>query len=368
MKQTIAVHTDLSWFSKRATGGKYASAKEALAAHIDYILRKEECVYSFNLDKKDWLKRADEYVQKRADSKIAGKKMFVLPRGLSTKEQAQLIKEFLTQNELFSVRVNGKRIRVKLASNDFGFAIHRGRNSVSGEENPHVHILFRPKVKYQNKEYSLHINKTELRQLHQKWENFLRSKGFEIRKNPELGEIHFGPERLRRESGAFSPRMYQAYLRFRLARQYQERLQRQAEIRLPREEAELPMWDELQQEVPTRGERVFQERVSVQKSTSPKPKVKPKPQKPVKFGISFSGQKPPEGYLSTAGLLRAKDDADRELLRFLRELEAEVEQKKREEEARQRREAETLEESLKQQVIYIPPDWDDDDFPPIPGL
>ena len=361
MKQTIAVHTDLSWFSRRATKGRYTSAKEALAAHISYVLRKEECVFSYNLDKKQWLQKADEYIQKRVDSKIAGKKMFALPRGLSTKEQAQLVKEFLTQNELFSVRVNGKRIRVKLASNDFGFAIHRGRNSVSGKENPHVHIVFRPKVLFQGKEYSLHINKRELRELHQKWENFLKAKGFEIRKNPEMGEPHFGPQKLRRESNVFSPRLYEAYRKFRLARQHQERLQslrQRARIKFPREEAELLFWDEIQaeEETPTRGERVFQERVSVQKST-PKPRPSPKSVRKLKprpkvVRYSYSGLQQQQSVQQQP--TKPGNEAEREFLKFSQKLEDEIERKRQEEELRQQREAEMLQQFEEDDFDFYP--------------
>jgi len=359
MKQTIAVHTDLSWFSKRSTKGKYASAKEALAAHISYILREEECVFSYNLNKTEWLRRADEYVQKRADSKIAGKKMFALPRGLSTKEQAQLVKEFLTQNELFSVRVNGKRIRVRLTEADFGFALHRGKNSVSGKENPHAHIVFRPKVKYQNKEYSLHINKTELRQLHQKWENFLRSKGFEIKKDPSLGEPHFGPQKLRRESGVFSPRLYEAYRRFRLARQYEEKLEglrQRVEMRLPLKNIELPSWDEIlaeeeEQKTTREGE------VSVpRKKPSPKPKPSPRPRpvrKPRSKVVKQFHSGPQQQRSVQQQSAKANNEAEREHLKFLRALEAEYERKLREEEERRRREAEVLQQFEEQED-----DWD----------
>jgi len=363
MKRTIAVHTNLAWFSKRATKGRYTSAKEALAAHISYVLREEECVYSFNLDKKDWLKRADEYVQKRADSKIAGKKMFVLPRGLSTKEQALLIKEFLTSEELFSIRVQGKRIRVKLDENSFGFALHRGKNSVSGKENPHVHVLFLPKVKYQNKEYSLHVNKRELRELHRKWENFLRSKGFEIKKDPSLGEPHFGPQKLRRESNVFSPRLYEAYRKFRLARQYEERLhalRQRARTRLPREEAELLSWDEIAQEeekIATRGEKKVERQSPPPR---PKPVAKPKPKPVVNPQQPRSVQQPRlrVGLQRPSQVQSEEEVASKDPVKQIRkQVEKELAEKKR----REQRLAEEINRSTKQRARTL------SESPPLPS-
>jgi len=92
---------DLRWFSSSSTKGKYSSPRAALVDHIRYITRPQECVLKWNLDEKDWRWRADSLLSKNVRSRIASKVVFALPNCLNAAEGAELLKEFLTKQEIF---------------------------------------------------------------------------------------------------------------------------------------------------------------------------------------------------------------------------------------------------------------------------
>jgi len=367
-KETAKFIGDLSWFSASKTRGKYGSPREALRAHLDYVTRPEECVVSWNLRKDDWLRRADSLLERSTRSRVAAKQVYALPNDLSPSEGLVLLREFLTSREIFfyKVREDGKtkRVPVRLSEEDLGIAIHDSK-SISGVRNLHAHILFSPVVKGRK----IDANKSSLSRLHREWESFLKSKGYTLRRSP-VPEGHYGPSRLRYDRRARAS--YQHLVRgkqlWRAAVQ-KEQLRRMLEQATDMRGGNLPTWEELLQEesTPTREERV-------EKSASPKPQQRPSPkpvQKPVqqiRIQMSSILSPPTEAYVTASLAPAPQSEADRELLKLLRELEHEVEQKRREEEARQRREALMLEESLKRQRTYVSPEPDEDDWDRAPGM
>ena len=270
--KTIAYQSDLSWFSAKKTRGRYSSPREALREHIQYITRPSECALSHNLKLSDWLRRADSYLAQRKDARIAGKRIFALPNSLSPGEGLNLLKEFLTTRELFSIRKDGKRMKVKLNEDDIGIAIHDSKG-LSGEKNLHAHVVFSPKVKKGDKEYSLNLTKAELKGLYREWESFLKSKGYHLRKSP-VKEPHYGPSRLRYDSRARGSYFHLSRAK-RLWREAVEieKLERMLEraVNIQVQNGELLTWDEIhkderQESKTTRG----REKVE-RKSPPPRP-------------------------------------------------------------------------------------------------
>jgi len=360
-KQTAKFIGDLAWFSASKTRGKYSSPKEALRAHLDYILRPSECVLAWNLDRAEWLRRADTLLEKSTRSRIASKIVFALPNDLSPSEGLALLKEFLTSREIFfyKVREDGKtkRVPVKLDDSDFGVAVHDSRG-ISGVRNLHAHVLFSPV----HKGRKLDANKKSLSRLHKEWESFLKSKGYHLRKSP-IKEPHYGPSRLRYDSRARA-----SYRHLTRAKQYwREALERERVVRMLESAVQaqptegLLTWDEILEETPARGERKLQGRSSsklvrkptVQSRPSPKSvrKLKPRPKKPLSHSSRQSGRQSSQQQQQSA---KANNEAEREHLKFLRALEAEYERKLRKEEERRRREAEVLQ----QQYEEPDDDWD----------
>jgi len=358
MKETAKFIGDLSWFSASKTRGRYSSPREALKAHLDYILRPEECALSYNLDKAEWLRRAESLLEKNTRSRIAAKQVFALPNDLSPGEGLALLKEFLTSREIFfyKVREDGKtkRVPVRLSEEDLGVAIHDSK-SISGVRNLHAHVLFSPI----HRGRKLDANKKSLSVLHREWESFLQERGYTLRRSP-VREPHYGPSRLRydrraRASYAHLVRGKQLW-RAAVEREQLRRVMEQATR--TRGGGNLPTWDEIlaeDEKIATRGEREPRSR------PSPKPGVKPKsksvrkrrpklrPKKPLSH--SHSGRQSRSGQQQSS--MKPTNEAEREHLKFLRRLEDEVERKRQEEELRQQREAEVLQQFEEQED-----DWD----------
>jgi len=341
LAKTIAYQSSLDWFSSRKTRGKYSSPKEALREHIQYITRPSECALSWNLKLDDWLRRADSYLSQRRDARIAGKRIFALPNNLNPGEGLNLLKEFLTTRELFSIRRNGKREKVRLSEDDFGIAIHDSRG-LSGEKNLHAHVVFSPKTKVQGKEYSLNLTKAELKGLYREWERFLKEKGYSLRRSP-VREPHYGPQRLR-----YDRRARASYRHLSLAKRYwreaieEEQIARALDRIIRVQEAEgLLSWDEIQREEeqskPTRGGKKSQESppprprpVKPKPVQQPKPVVKPKPvqqpRQPVQPRVSLL-QRPSQQVQHTELEQKTKDPVKR----IQKEMEKELAAKRRRE-------------------------------------
>jgi len=287
-KESIKFIGDLAWFSSKRTKGKYSSPRAALVDHIRYITRPEECVLQHNLSLEDWGRRADSLLARNSRSRIASKVVFALPNCLSAAEGAELLREFLTKEAIFrTVRTRtvvdetGKkkrvreRIPVKLSEEDFGFAVHEGRQGINKQRNLHAHVVF-SSVKDGKK---LDINRRELSELHQKWERFLKEKGYHLRKSPVRGEPHYGPQKLR-----YDRRARASFRHLSLAKKLwreaieEEQIAKTLERAVQVQPAEgLLSWSEIEadkeerREVATRGEK---------KGESPPPR--PRPQQPVK--------------------------------------------------------------------------------------
>jgi len=236
---TIAYQGDLTWFSQKSTKGIYSVVTEALENHLKYITRPSELAASFNLDIKKWIGRAKEVVYKHANSRVAAKKIFALPNDLNPEEGRSLLLEFLTTYNFFFIKTtrctNGKRktirIPIVLDENDIGIAVHDPKQTVSGRRNLHAHVVIF--AVHSGSGRKIDINKAGLRAMYQGWEQFLERKGYEIRNMPWIEEPHFGPERLRKESKAYSAEAYQQYKAFRKIREKEEeKIKRTVELRI----------------------------------------------------------------------------------------------------------------------------------------
>jgi len=265
-----------------------------LKEHIRYITRKDECVYKHNLSLSDWGRRADELLSKNSRSRIASKAVFALPNSLSVSEGAELLKEFLTKEEIFRVvktktvvdEATGKkkrireRVPVRLSESDFGFAIHEGRNGVNKQRNLHAHVVFSASKDGKK----LDINRKELSELHKKWEQFLREKGYSLRRSPLRKEPHYGPQRLRfdRRARASYQHLTRAKRLWREAIET-EKLERMLEsvVGIQVQDGNLLTWDEIQREEEqsktTQGEKKVE-----RKSPPPRPVKQAKPVRSVK--------------------------------------------------------------------------------------
>ena len=266
-KITIHYIGDLAWFSRKNTiGKKYSSPVDALKAHIRYVTRSKECVLSKNLDLDEWTKKAYAYLDKRANSRLAGKLVLALPNDLKPKQAGKLIEEFFSERfDGFFTRTKEGKINVKPR---LGYAIHSGKNSLNDEvPNLHAHILFDSRADLDDKEVAISIDRKGLSKLHADWEKFLESKGYAIFKTEDK-EPHYGPI-ARSGSGVFNEDAYEAYWYRRKAAKIQRKVfehqlgQRvnqsekpdRAFVVLPKKDASLLSWDELLREQATQGRK-----------------------------------------------------------------------------------------------------------------
>ena len=249
-----------------------------------------------------------------------------------------MLKEFLTTKQLFSIRRNGKREKVCLSEDDIGIAVHDSKG-LSGERNLHAHVVFAPKVRKGDKEYSLNLTKSELKGLYREWERFLKEKGYSLRRSPVRGEPHFGPQRLRFDTKARASFRHLSTAK-RLWREAveEEQIARTLERAVQVQGGEgLLSWDEIAQEeerkgVATRGREKSGSGVSVQSPPprpsrpvkpvqQPKPVTKPKPvqqpRQPVQPRVSLL-QRPSQRVEETEvaskdPVRRIKQEVEREL-------------------------------------------------------
>ena len=183
--ETIHYISDFKFFSGRHTGGKYETVIDALKSHIAYIGRKAKDVFTFNLDPKGWLDKAKSEIAKRWDSRVALKFVMALPlevKAENVNEMAEILKEFI------SVFLNVPKENIGLA-----FHLHKG---ISGNYNPHVHVLVYPRMANGKK---LRLNKKDLSEFHRAWQKVLKAMGYQIRKDddplPHLGKrLYFDPD------------------------------------------------------------------------------------------------------------------------------------------------------------------------------
>jgi len=177
--ETIHYVSDFVYFSGRKVSTKYGSVIEALRSHIKYISRKAKGVKTFNLNINDWVERAKNEIVKRWDSRVALKFVMALPLEVNeqnSKDVGLLIETFIAE----TFNVDPKHI---------GIAIHLHKG-VSGNYNPHAHILIFPRTKDGKK---LRLNRKDLSEFHRKWEQVLKEIGYRVRKNPENERLpHLG--------------------------------------------------------------------------------------------------------------------------------------------------------------------------------
>ena len=177
--ETIHYISDFTYFSGKKVSGKYGNVLNALKEHIKYIGRKAENVFTFNLDLKDWIGKAKSEIRKRWDSRVALKFVMALPLETNSEnvnDVAQILQEFIAE------RLNVKKENISIAIH-----LHKG---ISGNYNPHAHILVYPRDKDGKK---LRLNKKDLSEFHRQWQKKLREMGYEIKKDPEPLP-HLGPK------------------------------------------------------------------------------------------------------------------------------------------------------------------------------
>jgi len=339
-----------------------------LKEHIRYITRKDECVYKHNLSLSDWGRRADSLLAKNSRSRIASKVVFALPNCLSAAEGAELLKEFLTKEQIFRVvktktivDETGKkkrireRIPVRLSESDFGFAIHEGRQGINKQRNLHAHVVF-SSTKDGKK---LDINRRELSELHRAWERFLKEKGYHLRKSPIRNEPHFGPSRLR-----FDRRARASFRHLSLAKKLWREAIEEEQIAKTLEKAiqvqggeGLLSWDEIAQEEeewsskPTQGER---------KGESPPPRPsrlqQPKPVKQVKPVRSVKPVQQPRVQIALQRPSQVQSEEEVASKDPVKQIRKQVEKELAEKKRKERQLANEINYSLKQQArINSPP-------------
>jgi len=76
--ETIHYISDFTYFSGKKVSGKYGNVITALRKHIEYIGRKAENIFTFNLNVNEWIKKAKSEIQKRWDSRVALKFVMAL--------------------------------------------------------------------------------------------------------------------------------------------------------------------------------------------------------------------------------------------------------------------------------------------------
>jgi hypothetical protein len=176
---TIHYISDFKYFSGRKVNGKYSNVVDALRAHLRYIGRKAEGVFTFNLNINDWVKKAKEEIKKRWDSRVALKFVIALPTIVKEKD-VENVYRFLTEFIAKQLDVDPKNISVAIH-------LHKG---ISGNYNPHAHILVYPRTRNGKK---LRLNRKDLQNFHKEWEKRLKELGFGIKKDAEdLRLMHLG--------------------------------------------------------------------------------------------------------------------------------------------------------------------------------
>lgn len=208
---------DISWFSQRSTKPSYGSVTKALKAHIKYIANpnRKDLVYAENLNMDYWLDIAQKEINKRWDSRIAGKVIVALPNEMGVEEGVRLIKEFFMK---------------EVGTSDLGIAVHDSVGVVSGERNLHAHIVFSARDKEGKK---LRLNPTKLREIQRKWDEYLNRSGYSPDRCPVKMKKKIRPYHVRPDSALYDLRAVE-YLRtrrrvwtlsveaFQLERKYQE--------------------------------------------------------------------------------------------------------------------------------------------------
>jgi hypothetical protein len=219
----MAIHyiDNLRWFSPKRSSAKYNGVSDALKAHIDYIKRqqprrgREAGVYAEGLDRQLWQQRCDDLLSKNRRSRVAAKTCFALPLEIDARAGAALVQEFFSTQKIFheQFKRDGKKYtqRCTLPAENIGVAVHDGFG-ISRHRNPHAHIVIFPRSRRGN---SLDIQRQDLSRLHQKWREFLKEKGFQLRDDPAGKGPHVGPDVLRHDKearDAYTNRLYANYL------------------------------------------------------------------------------------------------------------------------------------------------------------
>ena len=169
--ETIHYISDFTYFSGRKVSSKYNNVLEVLEAHIGYIGRKAKNIFTFNLNLETWLERAKREIRKRWDSRVALKFVMALP--LETKpenveEVARDLQKFIAEN-----------LNVPTENVSIAIHLHKG---ISGNYNPHAHILVYPRDK---SGYKLRLDSKDLSEFHRRWQERLKELGYKIKKDPE---------------------------------------------------------------------------------------------------------------------------------------------------------------------------------------
>jgi len=177
--ETIHYISDFTYFSGKKVSPKYGNVLNALREHIRYIARKEQGVFTFNLNPKGWLEKAKTEILKRWDSRVALKFVMALPLNTNQEnvnEIAKVLQDFIAKE----LNVNPENVSIAIH-------LHKGK---SGNYNPHAHILVYPRDRNGKK---LRLNRKDLSRFHRKWQETLKRLGFKIRFNPDDLKIpHLG--------------------------------------------------------------------------------------------------------------------------------------------------------------------------------
>ena len=179
MKETIYYVSDFKYFS-RLTSGKYNSKKQMVGAHIRYIKDKADEIIG---DDKKILENVD-LVNKRINSRVAMSFVVAIPNILKKEEIKDWLKEIR--------KLIGEILNVN--EEDIFIAYHSGKNSISGKENKHFHVVLTPRTKEGK---PLRLKKTDLKEFHRRLQEYIKQKGFKIRKDREDERIGHMGTRLR---------------------------------------------------------------------------------------------------------------------------------------------------------------------------
>ena len=176
-----AIHyvSDFTFFSGKKVSNKYGNVLNALQKHIRYIARKEQGVFTFNLNPRSWLEKAKSEILRRWDSRVALKFVMALPLNTNQEnvnEIAKVLQDFIAKE------LNVNRENVSIAIH-----LHKGK---SGNYNPHAHILVYPRDKNGKK---LRLNRKDLSKFHRNWQKKLNELGYKLKFNPDDLKIpHLG--------------------------------------------------------------------------------------------------------------------------------------------------------------------------------
>ena len=185
--ETIHYISDFTYFSGKKVSGKYGNVVNAIREHIMYIGRKAEGVFTFNLDINEWIEKAKSEIRKRWDSRVALKFVMALPLEVNeenVESVADAVQEFIAE------KLNVEKKNISIAVH-----LHKG---ISGNYNPHAHILVYPRNREGKK---LRLNRKDLSEFHREWQKVLRELGYRIKikkdteRLPHLGtRIHYDPD------------------------------------------------------------------------------------------------------------------------------------------------------------------------------